>query len=466
MSDPRYDAPLPSNYALLGDKVHLPFSNRDAPSRFMKGAMTERLSSWDQHDISKRGVPSQGLIRVFEQWGKGGYGIILSGNTIVREVRGFMSKSQLTLPPPTQINPIDLEAPGNPIMHRSLDTPERGAAFEAMAKGAKAQGALYITQLSHGGRQVANIVNEHPVSASDIKLEDRMGLQFNQPTALTTEGVRGVIDDFAWAAKYAYDHGSDGVQLHAAHGYLLSQFLAQSTNKRTDEYGGELHNRARIIYDSFAAIRKAVPDPRFILAIKINSVEFQNDGFSPDDCREVCRELEKLKVDVIELSGGTYEVLAFKHKRDSTVKREAFFLEFADVIRQGLSKQNGSTIWVTGGFRTAQAMVQAIEEGSTQGIGLARPAADEFDLPKKLISGQTSSSRKTLLDENDFGLTNVASGTQIRQVANGRQPFNTTDPKQVEQFQAAVGKFMQDFGAALQQGKVQAGYPDFEYVKA
>lgn len=403
--------------------------------------MTERLSSWDQHDPTKRGVPSKGLIKVYEEWGKGGYGIILSGNTM--------------------INPVDLEAPGNPIMNEKLDTPDRAAAFEEMAQKAKAHGSLFITQLSHGGRQVANIVTKNPVSASDIKLDDRMGMQFEKPTPLTKEGIQDVINQFTYAAKYAYEHGSDGVQLHAAHGYLLSQFLAGSTNKRTDEYGGALHNRARIIYEAFTSIRKAVPDPKFILAIKINSVEFQEDGFSSEDCREVCSELEKLGVDVIELSGGTYEELGFAHKKESTKQREAFFLEFSDIIRKGLSKDKPSTIWVTGGFRTAQAMVNAVENGSTQGIGLARPATDEFDLPNKLISGQVPSSRKTLLPESDFGITNLAAGTQIRQVANGLHPFDVSDAKQIEQFKARAGEFMQESGAAMKAGRVDAGYPDF-----
>jgi 2,4-dienoyl-CoA reductase-like NADH-dependent reductase (Old Yellow Enzyme family) len=440
MSDPRFDVSIPENYTVLGEKVHLPFSGRDAPSRFMKGAMTERLSSWDQRDISKRGIPSKGLIKVYEEWGKGGYGIILSGNTM--------------------INPIDLEAPGNPIISKDLDTPERAAAFEEMAKVSKAHGSLYITQLSHGGRQVANIVNKHPVSASDVKLEDRMGMTFEKPTPLTIDGIKDVIDQFTYAAKYCYDHGSDGVQLHAAHGYLLSQFLAGSTNKRTDNYGGSLHNRARIIYEAFTSIRKAVPDPKFILAIKINSVEFQEDGFSSEDCREVCKELEKLGVDVLELSGGTYEELGFAHKKESTKQREAFFLEFSDIIRDGLSKDKPSTIWVTGGFRTAKAMVNAVENGSTQGIGLARPATDEFDLPKLLIQGKVPSSRKSLLPETDFGITNMASGTQIRQVAHGQKPFNTTSEEEVAQFKARVGEHMEKMGAAMKEGRVEAGYPD------
>lgn len=346
-------------------------------------------------------------------------------------------------------------------MNRALESPERTTAYKKMAKGAKAHGSLYITQLSHGGRQVPSIIQEHPVSASDVQLGMSMGMMFNKPTPLTVDQIKGIVDDFAYAAKYAYDTGSDGVQLHAAHGYLLAQFLARSTNRRTDDYGGVIANRARIIYDSFKAIREAVPDPKFILAIKINSVEFQEDGFSPEECREVCQELEKLKVDVIELSGGTYESLAFSHKRESTKKREAFFLEFADIIRNGLSKKGGSTIWVTGGFRTSAGMVEAISSGSTDGIGMARPVTDEFDLPNKLISGKVPSGRKPLIDENDFGTGNMAAGVQIRQVAQGQEPFDVSNAKEVEQFKSTAEQFKTDFGAALQKGQVNAGYPDF-----
>jgi 2,4-dienoyl-CoA reductase-like NADH-dependent reductase (Old Yellow Enzyme family) len=107
-------------------------------------------------------------------------------------------------------------------------------------------------------------------------------------------------------------------------GYLLSQFLAFTTNKRTDEYGGSLLNRARIIFEISDAIRKRVPDRSFVLGIKINSVEFQQGGFSTEDCKSLCIELEKREFDFVELTGGTYEALAFHHARESTIQREAF----------------------------------------------------------------------------------------------------------------------------------------------
>jgi hypothetical protein len=216
-------------------------------------------------------------------------------------------------------------------------------------------------------------------------------------------------------------------------------------------------NRARIIYEIFDAIKKRVNDPKFVLAIKINSVEFQKGGFSTEESAEVCAELEKIGVDVLELSGGTYEELAFGHRRESTKKREAFFLEFSDVIVKQLQK---STVWTTGGFRTAKAMVQAVQDGATQGIGLARPATQDFDIPRKLYTGKLDAAPQGLIPEDDFGMTNLIAGTQIRQVGKGLQPFDKSDESAVGEFKATAGKFMEAGAAAAKDGVVNAGYPD------
>lgn len=190
-------------------------------------------------------------------------------------------------------------------------------------------------------------------------------------------------------------------------GYLLAQFLAPSTNKRTDEYGGALLNRARIILEIADAIKARVPQEGFSLGIKLNSVEFQKGGFSPEDCATLCEELERHGFDHVELSGGTYENLAFTHKRESSRKREAFFLEFADMIVPRLHKTKA---YVVGGLRTAAAMVRALD--SVHGVSLARPIAHEFDLPKKILDGTAKSAIEYKLDEQDFGITNMAAGTQ------------------------------------------------------
>lgn len=187
----------------------------------------------------------------------------------------------------------------------------------------------------------------------------------------------------------------------------MAQFLAPSTNKRTDQYGGSVLNRARLIFDISDAIRARVPDKSFILGIKVNSVEFQSGGFSTEDCRTLCAALEQHGFDFVELSGGTYQELAFKHTRESTRKREAFFLEFADMI---LPELNRTKAYVTGGLRTVDGMVGALD--TVHGVGLGRPACHEFDLPQKILDGRVGSAIDYLLDEGDFGVTNVAAGTQ------------------------------------------------------
>lgn len=150
-----------------------------------------------------------------------------------------------------------------------------------------------------------------------------------------------------------------------------------------------------------------MPSEHFSLGIKINSVEFQEGGFSPEDCGDLVVELEKHGFDHVELSGGTYQELAFAHKRESTKKREAFFLEFADSIVPRLSKTKA---YVVGGLRTVAAMVEALD--TVHGISLGRPATNEFDFPKRVLQQGVKSAVDIKFDEQDFGTTNLTAGTQ------------------------------------------------------
>ena len=189
-------------------------------------------------------------------------------------------------------------------------------------------------------------------------------------------------------------------------GYLLSQFLSPTTNKRTDQYGGSLENRSRLIMEISQAIRTRVPSS-FIVGIKINSVEFQDKGFDTDECRQLCKRLEENHFDFVELSGGTYEELAFQHKRESTKKRESFFLDFAETIVPALTK---TKTYVTGGFKTVGAMVKALD--TVDGVGLARPVCQEPRLCADILSGKVKGAIKQRVDDQNFGLTNVAAGSQ------------------------------------------------------
>lgn len=255
-----------------------------------------------------------------------------------------------------------------------------------------------------------------------------MGMQFAKPHTATQEEINTVIDGFAHAAEFLEKAGYDGVELHGAHGYLLAQFLSESTNKRTDKYGGSLQNRLRLILEIADACRKRV-SKSFIIGIKVNSVEFQEKGFSPEEAKALCQELEHARFDYVELSGGTYESLAFGHKRESTKKRESFFIEFAEEIVKPLSK---TKTYITGGLKTVGAMVKALD--TVDGVGLARPVCQEPRLPRDILSRKVTGAIHLKIDDNDFGLTNMAAGTQIRQIGKDQEPIDLSDEKNLEAF--------------------------------
>ncbi len=401
--------------------------------------MTERLSSWDPNDFSKRGTPSDELINVYKRWGEGQFGTILTGNIMIEFDQ--------------------LEAAGNPIIP-SNEEPKgpRFEAFKKLAAESKAHGSLCIGQVSHPGRQVSDTIQKNPVSASDVQLEGNiMGLTFAKPHPASSEEVEHIIEAFTHAAEYLHAGGYDGIQLHGAHGYLLAQFLAASTNKRTDQYGGSLANRSRIILEIAHRIRKRVPES-FILSIKINSVEFQKGGFNTDECKELCAALEANKFDFVELSGGTYEELAFSHKKDSTKKREAFFLDFAETIVPALTK---TKTYITGGFKTAGAMVNALK--TVDGVGMARPVCQEPRLGADILCGKVKGAIKQRLDENNFGLTNVAAGSQIRMIGKDQEPIDLSKEENEQALMKDMGHWSELM--AHDTGMYSYGYIDIESIK-
>ncbi|TKA83336.1 hypothetical protein B0A55_00626 [Friedmanniomyces simplex] len=408
--------------APLGKPLKFEFSGKTASNRFIKGAMTERISSWDPKNFEARGIPSKNLINVYRRWGEGGIGNILKGNIMIEYDH--------------------LEAAGNPIIPRgSAFKGERFEAFKEMAEQGKKEGSLMVGQVSHPGRQVQDKIQPHPISASAVQLEgDVMGMRFAKPRAATDEDIAHVIEGFAHSAEYLEKAGYDGIELHGAHGYLLAQFLPPTTNQRTDKYGGTLQNRARLILDIAREVR-AHTSPSFILGIKLNSVEFQDKGFNPDEAKELCALLEQERFDFVELSGGTYESLAFVHKRDSSRKREAFFMEFADLIAPALTK---TKVYVTGGFKTVGAMVHALE--TVDGVGLARPLCQEPRFCQDVLDGKVQGAIKQRLDENNFGITNVAAGTQIRQIGKDQDPIDLSAEANEQAFMKDMGDWAEKMG--------------------
>jgi 2,4-dienoyl-CoA reductase-like NADH-dependent reductase (Old Yellow Enzyme family) len=284
-----------------------------------------------------------------------------------------------------------------------------------------------------------------------------MGMTFAKPHAASTSEIKRVVDGFAHAAEYLEKAGYDGIELHAAHGYLLAQFLSPTTNQRTDNYGGSLENSARLILEIAQECRKRVSSS-FIVGIKLNSVEFQDKGFSTEEAQKLCTLLEENKFDFVELSGGTYESLAFEHKRESTKKREAFFLDFAEKITPGLKK---TKTYITGGLKTVPAMLKCLDV--VDGVGLARPVCQEFHLTKDILDGKVFSAIKMKIDDSNFGLTNVVAGSQIRQVGKDQEPIDLSKQENVDAFMKDMGAWGEKM--AKDSEMVGYGYVDIESVK-
>ncbi|KAK6010575.1 oxidoreductase, FAD/FMN-binding protein [Ostertagia ostertagi] len=319
------------------------------------------------------------------------------------------------------VDPYNMESAGNTVFSKENDSQKLREMVSRLARAAKQDGALAVAQVSNAGRQTPEPVNAHPFSCSDIQLKvKRRFMGFGKPIALSETQIKTeVVDRFVYAAKFAHDHGFDGVQIHAAHGYLLSSFLSPTTNNRTDKYGGSVENRMRVILEIFEGIKKAIDSSSgFLVGIKINSVEFQDRGLGLEDAKVMCGIVEKSGFDFVELSGGTAERPAFQHMRDSTRKREAFFLEFAEKIRPVFKE---TVVYLTGGFRTAPAMVNAVLDGTTDGIGIGRPTTAEPDLPAKILRGECLSAPNAIPNQDDYMLTSTVSNMQMGQM--GKRPF-------------------------------------------
>uniref|UniRef100_A0A914XVR4 NADH:flavin oxidoreductase/NADH oxidase N-terminal domain-containing protein n=1 Tax=Panagrolaimus superbus TaxID=310955 RepID=A0A914XVR4_9BILA len=312
----RHPVEVPADPTILGEKLIFPTTKRIAKNRFLKSALSEYAAAWDPSNPAITGLANDIHTNMYEKWAAGGYGVVVTGNIMTHEDH--------------------LESPGNTIITKELDSPERRKIWKEIALKSKRHGAILIAQLGNAGRQTQAVVNANPFSASDIQLKQAFeARKFGKPIPLSLKQIQTeIIDRFVFASKFLYGAGFDGIQLHGAHGYLIAQFLSRTTNKRTDKYGGTPKNRARIIVDIYNAIRTEIPATTgFIIGIKLNSVEFQEEGLTNDEAVEIAQEIDKAGLDFIELSGGTYEAFSFKHRRETTIKRESFFLEFAEKIK-------------------------------------------------------------------------------------------------------------------------------------
>lgn len=335
------------------------------PNRLVKAAMTEGLA-----DARNRATEAHQTL--YRRWAEGGVGGMITGNV--------------------QIDRNHLERAGNVVIDARLSDEDRDA-LARWAEAGKSRGAAMIMQVSHAGRQTPKPVNPRPAAPSPVAL-GLPGGQFGQPRAMTTEEIRAVVEGFGRAAGVARKAGFDGIQVHAAHGYLLSSFLSPLANRRQDEYGGPLENLARLLVECVKEA-KVSGGPGFSVSVKLNSADFQKGGFSFDDCLAVIDLLNGLGVDFVEISGGNYEQPRMMDieglqpvfepgVRESTRRREAYFLKYAKAVQE----RANIPLMVTGGFRTAQAMNEALAAGEADLIGLGRPLCVDTATPGKLLSGE------------------------------------------------------------------------------
>lgn len=359
------------------------------PNRLAKAAMSEQLAGPD-------GAPDARMVRLYERWGAGGAGLLITGNVMI-DGRHCGERGNVAVE----------DDRFEPMLRRWADA-------------GKAHGTPVWMQLNHPGRQTPTAVDPAPVAPSAVPM-DVAGAAFTRPRALTPDEIVAIVERFGRTAGVARRAGFSGVQIHAAHGYLASQFLSPHTNRRTDDWGGDPERRRRFLVEVVRAVRAQV-GPDLPVGVKLNSADFQKGGLSEDESIEVVQALCEEGIDLLEVSGGTYSRAVMFSGRESTRRREAYFLDFAQRVRERASVP----LMLTGGFRTRAAMEEALESGAIDVVGMARPFAVEPDLPARLLDGSTEGALPVHLTTGMKTVDSMIVGAwyqhQIRRLGKGRDP--------------------------------------------
>lgn len=393
-----YGRPVSSNSApidvsettLIRQPLRLP-NGAVLANRIAKAAMSEQLATPDL-------TPSESLAQLYKRWGASGAGLLITGNVMVDRSAMVEARNEV------------------------LDGEDALDRFSEWARAATSSGTHCWLQLNHPGRQAPRKLAPEPVAPSAVPM--RVGALFARPRALSERQIEDLVGRFARAAGLAARAGFTGVQIHAAHGYLVNQFLSPLTNVRGDAWGGILEGRMRFLLEIVRATRNVVGDA-FPISVKLNSADFQRGGFAEEESLVVAKALEAAGIDLLEVSGGTYEAAAMmgtmNARSPSSDEREAYFLEFARRVRGKVS----TPILLTGGFRSLEGMTDALSKGIDM-VGLARPLVLEPDLPRRLLGGEATRSvvqpKRSGLKRIDGMLELYWYGLQLRRLGEGRMP--------------------------------------------
>jgi 2,4-dienoyl-CoA reductase-like NADH-dependent reductase (Old Yellow Enzyme family) len=361
-------------------------------NRLAKAATSETLGTYANR-------PTKGLVRLYRRWAGSGVGLIITGNVMVdRRALG---------------------EPGNVAIEDEADLP----LLREWASAATEHGAAIFVQLNHPGKQSTRGLNASNLAPSAVPFSDDMKALFDTPREATDAEIRDIILRFGRSAAICKKAGFSGVQIHAAHGYLINQFLSPHHNQRNDFWGGTPEKRRRFLLAVYEEVRRQV-GPDFPVAIKLNSADFQKGGFSEEDSLATLKALVDAGIDLVEISGGTYETGVAKPQKASTATREAYFLEFAEKVRA----TTNVPLMVTGGFRSAAGMNAALHSGALDFVGIARLMVIDPDAPVALLQGKDSKHsvrpiRTGLKMVDRLGVMEVLWYTlQVKRVANGGEP--------------------------------------------
>ena len=368
------------------------------PNRLAKAAMEENMADVNQ-------VPGSELLRLYRRWAEGGSGLLITGNVM--------------------IDGRAMTGPGGIVLNKNSDI----APFAAWAQAAKQNNTRVWMQLNHPGRQVYAAMGGEVLSPSDVAIDlGKHSSLFGKPRAMTLEDIEQLIQHFVDTAVQAEQAGFDGVQIHAAHGYLISQFLSPLTNKRTDEYGGSIENRMRLLIAIIKAIRGQV-EATFAVAVKLNSADFQRGGFDAEDAKAVILALNSLAVDLVELSGGSYESPAMQGNTADgrTLQREAYFLEFAKDIAQVATMP----VMTTGGVRRLAVAEEVLAQGVDL-VGMGTALAMNPALPNVWRRDGKIGAHNPIVRWKDKTLSAVATMAvikrQLQRMGDGKSPKPNASP--------------------------------------
>lgn len=351
-------------------------------NRIAKSAMSDSLGDG-------RGHPTDAQIRLYERWATGGLAL-----SIIGEVQGTHNFA---------------EKPGNLVLRPESDPKQ----FEMLAHAGAANGAQLWLQLGHAGAMAdPPISTPKGPSALDIP-----GLKCGE---LTLAEIQTLPAEFAQTAALAQKMGFGGVEIHAAHGFLLNQFLSPLFNRRTDAYGGSLTNRMRLLLEVIEGVRAAV-GPGFPVGLKLNATDQLEGGFHQDDALAVIATLDQTSLDLIDISGGTY----FPGAASSSDRAGSgpYFLDFAENARARTDKP----LMVTGGFKTLQQAESAVLDGKADIVGLARALVLEPDLPEKWVSSSGSDPKFPRFDNPPEGGVTAWFTMQITKIANAEPALIASD---------------------------------------